>query len=43
MSSTSGKLMFSLLIGRRRTCLRLTMYYLTLKKLLEKKTLIMNE
>ena len=38
MSSTSGKLMLSLLIRRRRTCLRLTMYYLTLKKLLEKKT-----
>ena len=38
MSSTSGKLMFSLLI-RRRTCLRLTMYYLTLKKLFRKKDL----
>lgn len=36
MSSTSGKLMFSLLI-RRRTCLRLRMYYLTLNELVRKK------
>lgn len=39
MSSTSGKLMFSLLIRRKRTCLRLTMYYPTLKTLFRKKYL----